>query len=102
MKTPVVAAKNGINISIYVQPGASESGWSGLMGDRLKLRVAARPIEGEANKEVCHFIARFLSVGKSAVHISHGLSSRHKIVHVEGPAADLMDKLQKVIGDQDT
>jgi uncharacterized protein YggU (UPF0235/DUF167 family) len=72
------------------------------MGDALKLRVAARPVEGEANKEVCQFIARFLGVAKSNVAITHGASGRRKTVYVVGPAADLMEKLQPLTEARDT
>jgi uncharacterized protein len=102
MKTPVALAKDGINISLYVQPGAAKTGWSGLMGESVKLKVAARPVEGEANKEVCQFIAGFFSVTKSCVSITHGLTGRHKTVHVVGDAATLMAKARPLIEVQGT
>jgi uncharacterized protein (TIGR00251 family) len=89
-KTPVKPTKDGIVISLYVQPGASKTAWAGLMGDALKLRVSARPIEGEANKEVQRFLAESFSVAKSAVTITHGLQNRNKTVHVAGDAMRLL------------
>jgi uncharacterized protein (TIGR00251 family) len=97
MKAPVAPAKDGIIISLYVQPGASCSEWSGLMDESLKLRIAARPVDGEANKEVCLFIARFLDVAKSCVTITHGVSGRRKTIHVTGPTEALIKKLAPVI-----
>ena len=64
MKTPVTPAKDGISLSLYVQPGASKTGWAGLIGDSVKIRIAARPVEGAANKEVCAYLSRFLTCRK--------------------------------------
>ncbi len=97
MKTPVTPAKDGVTISLYVQPGASESAWSGMMGGSLKLRISARPVEGEANKAVCAFLAKFLSVSKSAVSVIRGETGRNKIIHVAGPRESLMAKLATLI-----
>lgn len=102
MKTPVRPAKDGVNISIYVQPGASESAWCGRMGDSLKLRIAARPIEGEANKAVCTYIANFLGIAKSNVSVSRGDTGRQKTIHVAGDSVSLMAKFAPLIGDLDT
>jgi uncharacterized protein len=55
------------------------------MGEAIKLRVAAKPVEGEANKEVCRFLADWFGVPKSSVSIIQGASSRHKTVHIRAP-----------------
>jgi uncharacterized protein len=83
VKTPVKTTKDGYTISLYVQPGASKTAWAGPMGEAVKLRVAAKPVEGEANKEVCRFLADWLRLPKSAVSIIQGASSRHKIVQIQ-------------------
>ncbi len=95
-KTPVKATKDGIVLSLYVQPGASKSAWAGLLGDALKLRISARPIEGEANKEVARFLSDFFRVPKSAVNLTHGLHSRNKTVHIAGDANMLMARAGEI------
>lgn len=97
MKTPVTPTKDGVTISLYVQPGASKTGWAGLIGESVKLRVAARPVEGEANREVCAYLAKFFEVTKSAVTIVHGSFGRHKTVRVDGDTQILISKLQPII-----
>jgi uncharacterized protein YggU (UPF0235/DUF167 family) len=62
------------------------------MGDAYKLRVSARPIEGEANKEVVRFLAAYFDVPKSAVSLTHGLQGRNKTVHVAGDANKLVGR----------
>jgi uncharacterized protein len=97
VKTPVKPTKEGISLSLYVQPGASKSGWAGLHDASLKLRVAARPVEGEANLEVCAYLARFFGVPKSSVTIVHGAGARNKVVQVAGKTEELMEKTQSIL-----
>lgn len=76
--------ENGLTIRLYVQPGASLTGFAGLHVDAIKLRVKASAVEGEANKAVCLFLADFFTVPKSSVSISSGHRSRRKSVFVQG------------------
>jgi len=62
---------------------------AGLHGGALALRVAARPIEGAANREVLAVIATALEVAPSAVELVAGARGRDKRVRIRGldPAA---------------
>lgn len=71
---------------IRVQPGAKKSMVDGLLGDRLKLRIAAPAVEGKANKAVLEFLAGVLGVRKSQVSLLRGETSREKTVRVEADA----------------
>jgi len=68
----------GIVIRIFLQPRASKDDIVGLHGDRLKIKVAAPPVEGEANKRCVQFLAKRLSVPRSALQILSGHNSRNK------------------------
>lgn len=50
----------------------------------LKVRVRARPIEGEANAALLILLAKALGVAKSAVVLERGGHSRTKVVSVRG------------------
>jgi uncharacterized protein len=63
---------------LHVQPGAARTELAGLHGDMLKLRLAAPPVDGKANKAAVAFIAQLLRLPKSAVVIRSGLASRDK------------------------
>jgi uncharacterized protein len=93
----VMAAPDGITISLYVQPGAAKSEWAGVFDESLKLRIKAKPVEGEANRAVCEFIAAQLGVSKSSVSIVRGQTGRQKVVHVKGNAKDLLDAINLVV-----
>ena len=70
-------------------PGASRPGVAGLHAGALALRVAARPLEGAANREVLAMIARALDVAPSTVELVAGARGRDKRVRIRGldPAA---------------
>ena len=73
-------------LQVHVQPGASRTEVAGLHGDCLKIRLAARAIDGEANACLIGFLADALGVAKRAVSIDGGTTSRRKRVSVQSPA----------------
>lgn len=73
-----------LTLELHVQPGASRTSVAGLHGDRLKLRLAARPVEGEANRALLRFLADALDVTLRDVEIVRGASGRSKTVQVRG------------------
>jgi uncharacterized protein YggU (UPF0235/DUF167 family) len=80
-------------LAIKLTPGAASDridGWDVDAEGRpvLKVRVRARPVEGEANEALVKLIAKALGVPKSAVAIQRGGQSRTKILVVEGLSED--------------
>ena len=67
-----------------MQPGARRTGVAGLHGERLKIRLAARAVEGAANAALIDFLADKLGVRKNDVKIESGERSRQKRVSVGG------------------
>ncbi|MBA3050917.1 DUF167 domain-containing protein [Brevundimonas sp.] len=81
------------HLAIRLTPGASADridGWGVDAEGRpvLKVRVRARPIEGEANEALVKLMARTLGVPKSAVAIQRGGQSRTKILVIAGLSED--------------
>ena len=54
------------------------------MGDALRVRVNAPPVENAANEAVVKVLAKALGIAKSAVVIVGGARSRSKVVEVSG------------------
>ncbi len=71
-----------MTLNLHVQPKASKDEWSGLHGDRLKLRIKAAPIDGKANQQLIAFIAQQFAVSKSACKLISGESGREKRVAI--------------------
>ncbi|WP_307781201.1 DUF167 domain-containing protein [Rhabdothermincola sediminis] len=86
------ARGDGITVAVRVTTGAARSQVIGVTEGRLRVRVAARPVEGQANAELVRYLAERLGVRRSAVSILRGERAREKIVHVTGitaPPGDL-------------
>ena len=80
----IQATASGVTVRLRVQPRASRTEVAGTLGDELKIRVAAPPVDGEANEELLRFLAKRLGVPRSAVTIVSGSGSRSKVAAVEG------------------
>jgi len=75
-------------LAIKLTPGTATDridGWDMDAEGRpvLKVRVRARPVEGEANEALVKLMAKALGVPKSAVAIQRGGQSRTKILVIE-------------------
>lgn len=71
-------------LELHVQPGASRSEFAGKHGDRIKVRLAARAVDGKANQALIEFLAGHYKVPKRNVRIASGIKSRQKRVVIEG------------------
>ena len=81
----------GVALEVLVQPRASRTRVVGEHDGRLKVQLAAPPVDGEANQALVAFLADALGVRKGDVTIQRGESGRRKTVRVAGasPAAAL-------------
>lgn len=70
-------------LELHVQPGAARSEFAGRHGERIKVRLAARAIDGKANEALVAFLAAHYGVPKRNVRIVAGLKSRQKRVVIE-------------------
>jgi uncharacterized protein len=82
-------------LTVKVPPRAKRSAFTGRLGEAYKLDLAAPPIDGKANEECIRFLAEFAGVPRSRVRIVTGLTSRIKLVEVEGLAQAGMEALLK-------
>lgn len=80
-------------LTLHIQPGAKSTEVAGLHGDALKIRLAAPPVDGKANAALIAFVARRLGLGRSAVSLKSGETSRRKVVEVIGAPADTAQRL---------
>ena len=78
------AVPGALLLELHVQPGASRTEVAGLHGGALKIRLAARPVDGAANAELVRFLAEAFGVARRDVAIESGEASRRKRVRVAG------------------
>lgn len=72
-------------LQLQVQPRASRDGFAGVHGDRLKVRIAAPPVDGKANLELISFLAKQFGVAKQQIHLVRGETGKTKTVRVDTP-----------------
>jgi len=83
-------------ISIKVQPRASANEVGEALGDELRVRVTAPPVDAAANEMLVRFLAESLGCPRGHVQLLKGQTSRHKLVLVRGMSAEaILARLSK-------
>lgn len=98
------AEEGGAVVLVRVRPHAKTSAVGGLEatadgGRALGVRLAAKPVDGAANKALMALMARELGVAKSAVQLVAGRNSRTKRLQIAGDWADLEPRLSGLAGE---
>ena len=81
---------SGVSCRLKVKavPGASRSEIVGRLGEALKIRVAAPPEGGKANREILELLAERLGLPAAAVTLVSGAASSAKVVELRGITAE--------------
>ena len=58
------AKDNSVTFTVRVQPRASNSKIVGEIEGNLKVKIAAPPVDGEANEELVKFLSKWFEVPK--------------------------------------
>lgn len=95
MQTWYRQSEDCVRLSLYVQPGAKKTEWSGEHDGALKLRLAAPPVEGKANLALIAWLAKTLGLPQRALELAAGEKSRHKVIliHAVWSADELAQRL---------
>lgn len=72
------------DLPVRLQPRAKREEVVGERAGAVVIRIAAPPVDGKANAALCAFVAKRAGVPKGAVAVVRGLTSRDKVVRVEG------------------
>ena len=79
-----IDGSDGVVITVKVVPGSSRTESAGLHGQAYKIKIAAPPEKGKANKMLVAFLAEQLNIKKNAVEIQNGKTSCIKQVLLRG------------------
>jgi uncharacterized protein (TIGR00251 family) len=78
-----------ITLQIQAQPGAKSTAVVGVYGEgsqaRLRIALAAPPVDGKANAVLRAFLAEAFGVARRNVTLLHGECGRKKLVRIEAP-----------------
>lgn len=86
-------------LSVRVQPKSSRNDIIINSNNSIKIALTAPPVEGEANKALCQFVAKHLGLPKSAVTLVSGEKSREKKLRVDGiNSVEIWENLTKKKG----
>jgi len=75
---------DGLRIAVRIQPRAGADRICGIQGGRLKLRIAAAPVDEAANERLRRFVARLFDVPQASVSLVQGSRSRDKLLAIAG------------------
>ena len=83
-----------MEFAVKVVPRSSKTALAGVLGDMLKVKLAAAPEKGKANEALVEFLAETIGIKKNTVKITSGLSSQVKTIQITGVTVEaLFNKL---------
>lgn len=92
--------ETGTTLDCHIQPGASKGRILGEYDNRVKIAVAAPPVDGKANAALRAFFAKQLHIPAGRVSLISGETGRKKRLHFAGiPPDELLSWLKKECGD---
>lgn len=88
----------GTWFKVRAVPGASQDRIGGILGDALKVCVAAAPEKGKANQRILKVLASCLRVSGGSLELLGGETSRDKRVLVPGlSTTELRNRLAQAL-----
>ncbi len=75
---------DGVLLSVKLQPRASTDEIGTPLGDELKIKVTAPPVDAAANMALIDLLAEKLDCSRNRIELVRGHKSRHKIVRLHG------------------
>jgi uncharacterized protein (TIGR00251 family) len=86
----------GILLSVKLQPRASSNEIGEALGNELRVKVTAPPVDAAANEALVRLLAERLDCPRNQVELLHGHASRHKSIMLHGFTAEaVVARLEK-------
>jgi len=92
----VTETAQGITFNVRVVPRASRSEIAGEVDGALRVRLAAPPVDGAANRELIRVLAKELKVPQNSIDIVAGLASKSKTVSIRDVSDDAREQLKSL------
>ena len=82
----------GVWLSIKLQPRASANEIGEALGNELRVKVMAPPVDSAANEALVRFLAEKLDCARNRVELVRGQTSRHKVIKLHGMTVEEVAK----------
>ena len=79
---------DGILLAVKLQPRASKNEIGDALGDELRIKVTAPPVDAAANQALIELLADRLDCARGQVELVRGQTSRHKTIRLHGLTVD--------------
>lgn len=79
---------DGILVSVKVQPRAARNEIGQPLGDALRIKVTAPPVDSAANDAAQKLLAAALGVSRRDIQLIRGRTSRNKVFKIYGKQAE--------------
>src|SRR5947209_18925319 len=87
--------KDGVILSVKLQPRASANSIEAPLGNELRVKVTAPPVDAAANEALIRLLAEQLGVPRNRIELLRGHTSRHKQLKLYGVSvAQLLSKVK--------
>jgi uncharacterized protein (TIGR00251 family) len=81
---------DGVLLSVKLQPRASSNEIGEPLGNELRIKVTAPPVDAAANEALVRLLAETLDCPRNRVELVRGHTSRHKTVKLYGYSAEAL------------
>ncbi|MCB9849104.1 MAG: DUF167 domain-containing protein [Phycisphaerales bacterium] len=82
-------------LAVKAVPGASRTKVAGVLGNRVKITVAAAPEKGKANQAITDALAKLCDLPSRSVSVERGTTNPMKTIRLR---ATTVEQVQKALG----
>lgn len=94
MSTFLREQPGAVLLSVKMQPRASADEIGEPLGDELRIKVTAPPVDAAANEALVRLLADVLDCPRNRVELVRGHTSRHKVLKLHGfTKREVLEKL---------
>ncbi len=83
---------DGVLLTVKLQPRASKNEIGAALGDELRIKVTAPPVDAAANQALIELLADTLNCSRGQVKLVRGQTSRHKTIRLHGLSIEAVVK----------
>ena len=81
---------DGLLLSVKLQPRASANEIGEPLGNELRIKVTAPPVDSAANEALVRLLAERLDCPRNRIELVGGQTSRHKTIKIHGVSPETL------------